>query len=86
MRFLFGMENSVSADELKIEIGPWNMEEQMEFFSVENIPEEQVKQSTEELTQDNQEEDQSQYVIIVIIIAAAIGAAIFYLKGYKKTR
>ena len=92
-RFLFGTEQTVTEDELIMEIGPWKEQKEMEFFAVENIPEEQIPTeehtSTEDigsLTQNiNQQNQNEQYVILVIIIAAAIGTAIFYLKGYKKS-
>ena len=29
-------------------------------------------------------ENDSQYVILAVIVIAAIGAALFYLKGYKR--
>lgn len=91
-RFLFGTEQIVTEDELIIEIGPWERQKEMEFLSVENIPEELIPTeehvSTEDigsLTQNiNQQNQNEQYVILVIIIVAAIGAAIFYLKGYKR--
>ena len=40
----------------------------------------------EDFTKKDSTEDESQYVVLVIIIAIGIGAAIFYLKGYKPKR
>ena len=56
----------------------------MSFYSVEDIQQESEYTSIEDFSKDDSNEDeQSQYVVLVIIIVAAIGAAIFYLKGYK---
>ena len=65
-----------------MEIGPWDGESEMSFYSVENIPE-QDYESIEEFTNEDSGEDQTQYAVLGIIIAVGIGAAIFYLKGYK---
>ena len=85
-RFLFGTEQVVTEDELLIEIGPWKEQKEMEFLSVENIPEELIPtEDIGSLTQNiSQQTQNEQYVILVIIIVVAIGAAIFYLKGYKR--
>ena len=83
-RFLFGIDKLVTADELKIEIGSWDGQSQMSFYSVEDIQQESEYKSIEDFSKDNSdEEDQSQYLILGIIIVAAIGATMFYLKGYK---
>ena len=83
-KFLFGTDKLVTADELKIEIGSWDGQSQMSFYSVEDIQQESEYTSIEDFSKDDSNEDeQSQYVVLVIIIVAAIGAAIFYLKGYK---
>jgi len=74
LRFLFGTSKIVSLDELKIETEPWDMENEMTLYSVEEITKNEKIET---------EEDAVQYVILVIIIAVGIGAAIFYLKGYK---
>jgi len=80
LRFLFGESKTVMADELRVETAPWNTSSEIIVYSVEDIvdkPEEKEKKS------DSNEEDSSQYIVLGIIIAAGIGAAIFYLKGYK---
>jgi hypothetical protein len=83
-RFLFGIDKLATADELKIEIGSWDGQSQMSFYSVEDIQQESEYKSIEDFSKDNSdEEDQSQYLILGIIIVAAIGATMFYLKGYK---
>lgn len=71
-RFLFGTSNSVTADELTMQLGPWDMQSGENSFSVENI---NIK---------TQNTDATQYAILAVIVIAAIGAAIFYLKGYKR--
>ena len=72
-RFLFGnSSNSVTADELTMQLGPWYMQSGDNSFSVEDIS---VR---------TQNTDAVQYAILAVIVIAAIGAAIFYLKGYKR--
>ena len=73
-RFLFGASNSVNADELVMELSAWNMQDGNDSFSTENI----------NIRIPNTEGEQ--YAILAVIIIAAIGAAIFYLKGYKRNR
>ena len=68
-RFLFGMEKNVSADELVMTVKPEISLN--DNFSVENI-------------QVNQQNGGEQYAVLIVIIVAAIGAALFYLKGYKR--
>jgi len=80
LRFLFGESKTVSADELRVETVPWDMESEMTLYSVEDIPEEEV---VKEQSVNPNEEDTTQYAVLGIIIAIGIGAAIFYLKGYK---
>ena len=80
LRFLFGETKTISAKELVVETAPWDMQSEMSLYSVENIEEKLIKEELPEL------EDQSQYVILGIIILGGIGAAIFYLKGYKPKR
>ena len=70
-RFLFGTEKSVSANELVMTVQPETSVN--DDFSVNSI-------------QVNQQSDGEQYAVLVVIIVAAIGAAIFYLKGYKRIR
>jgi len=77
LRFLFGSSKIVSSDELKVETAPWDMNDEMTLYSVEEI--------VEDKTESNEEEP-SQYAILAIIIVIGIGAAIFYLKGYKPKR
>ena len=81
LKFLFGQSKTISAEELLVETAPWDMQSEMTLYSVEDIESE-----VEEVPIiKNQEEDvdETQYAILGIIIAAGIGAAIFYLKGYK---
>ena len=61
--------------------GPWDMESEMTRYSVEDIESE----AEEVPIIENEEEgsDDTQYAVLGIIIVASIGAAIFYLKGYK---
>ena len=80
LRFLFGDSKTVSAKELRVETVPWDMESEITLYSVENIPEEQI---VEEKNVTPNEEDTTQYAVLGIIIVIGIGAAIFYLKGYK---
>jgi len=68
-RFLFGTEKNVSADELVLTVKPETSLN--DSFSVENI-------------QVNQQNGGESYVVLIVIIVAAIGAALFYLKGYKR--
>jgi len=73
-RFLFGTSNTVNADELVMELSAWDMQGENDSFSTENI---NIRiQNTEG----------EQYAILAVIIIVAIGAAIFYLKGYKRNR
>ena len=69
-RFLFGESRSVTADELIINIESWDIQNG-ESFPIDGI------QATE---------NDEGYVILVAIVIAAIGAALFYLKGYKRNR
>ena len=69
-RFLFGGEKNVSADELIMKVKPETSSN--EQFSVEDI-------------RVGDQNDEGQYAILAIIIVAAIGAALFYLKGYKRS-
>ena len=71
-RFLFGQSDTVTANELVMEIDAWDIQSGDDSFLIDNI---NVRvQNTEG----------EQYIILVAIIIAAIGAAIFYLKGYKR--
>ena len=63
----------MTADELVMEIGASNIQSGNDSFSTETI---NIK------TQNTEGE---QYIILVVIVIAAIGAAIFYLKGYKRS-
>jgi hypothetical protein len=81
-KFLFGQDKIVTADELRIEIGPWDGQTEMSFYSVEDI--QYASDAAVNFNEENTtEEDQSQYLVLGIIIVAGIGAIIFYLKGYK---
>jgi hypothetical protein len=81
-KFLFGQDKIVTADELRIEIGPWDGQTEMSFYSVEDI--QYASDAAVNFNEENTtEEDQSQYLVLGIIIVAGIGAVIFYLKGYK---
>jgi len=77
LRFLFGESKTVLDDELKVETTPWDMESEMTLYSVEKMEEDVIKKT------DSDEGEESQYAVLGIIIAVGIGAAIFYLKGYK---
>ena len=87
-KFLFGQDKIVQKEELRVEIGPWDGESELSFYSVEDIPQEGTNdyQSIEDFGKKNSTDDESQYAVLVIIIAIGIGAAIFYLKGYKPKR
>ena len=84
LKFLFGQSKTVSADELLVETAPWDMQSEMTLYSVEEIESETEKVPIIQ----NEEEDnsQTQYAVLGIIVAVGIGAAIFYLKGYKPKR
>ena len=75
----------IQKDELRVEIGPWDEESELSFYSVENIPQEETKEyeSIEDFGKKDSTADESQYAVLAIIIAIGIGAVIFYLKGYK---
>ena len=62
--------------------------EWISFHSVEDVPqnEKEEYQSIEDFGKKESNEDESQYAVLAIIIAIGIGAAIFYLKGYKPKR
>tara|TARA_B100000029_G_scaffold231983_1_gene229396 strand:- start:1217 stop:2437 length:1221 start_codon:yes stop_codon:yes gene_type:complete len=81
-KFLFGKDKIISSDELRVEINSWDGESEMTFYSVENIPQKEYE-SVEEFVEKESNGEESQYVILGIVIAVGIGAAIFYLKGYK---
>ncbi len=83
-KFLFGQNKIISSDQLQMEIGPWGGGDELSFYSVEDIPQQEYDTIEEFAKEDSSNgEDQSQYAVLGIIIAAGIGAAIFYLKGYK---
>ena len=67
-RFLFGATNSVSADKLVMELGPWDAQNVDDFLAVNTVDENLSEQ----------------YAILAVIIVVAVGAALFYLKGYKR--
>ena len=73
-RYLFGMSNSVTADELIMELGPASIASENDFVS------------TIDANPDSQDTDEEQYAILIVIVIAAIGAALFYLKGYRRNR
>ena len=68
VRFLFGTSDVVTADDLVMEIGTWDIQAGEDSFSTENII----------VRAENTEGEQ--YIILTAIIIAAIGAAIYYLK------
>ena len=72
VRFLFGTSDVVTADDLVMEIGTWDIQAGEDSFSTENII----------VRAENTEGEQ--YIILTAIIIAAVGAAVFYLKGYKR--
>ena len=81
-KFLFGQSKVIPQDELRVEIGPWDGNSELSFYSVEDIPQNEKEDSgTIESS-----EDESQYAVLAIIIVIGIGAAVFYLKGYKPKR
>ena len=84
-KFLFGQDKVIQKDELRLEIGPWDAESELSFYSVEDILQEEKEeyQSIEDFGKKDSTTDESQYAVLGIIIAIGIGAAIFYLKGYK---
>ena len=55
-----------------MEIGTWDIQAGEDSFSTENSI---VRAETTE---------GEQYIILTAIIIAAVGAAVFYLKGYKR--
>ena len=86
-KFLFGQSKIIPQDELRVEIGPWDGKSELSFYSVENIPKDEKEyESIEDFGKKDSSEDQSQYAVLAIIIVIGIGAAIFYLKGYKPKR
>ena len=80
LRFLFGDSKTVIAEELRVETSPWDMNSEVTIYAVGDIVNEQAEK---EKIIDSNEEDSAQYIVLGIIIAIGIGAAIFYLKGYK---
>ena len=85
-KFLFGQDKVATHGELIIEIGEWDGESEMSFYSVEDIPKQDYESIEEFAKGDQSEGEESQYAVLAIIIAIGIGAAIFYLKGYKPKR
>ncbi len=85
-KFLFGQDKVATHGELIIEIGEWDGESEMSFYSVEDIPKQDYESIEEFGKGDQSEGDESQYAVLAIIIVIGIGAAIFYLKGYKPKR
>jgi len=86
-KFLFGQSKVIPQDELRVEIGPWDGKSELSFYSVEDIPQDEKEyESIEDFGKEDSGEDQSQYAVLAIIIVIGIGAAIFYLKGYKPKR
>ena len=83
-KFLFGQSKVIPQDELRVEIGSWDGKSELSFYSVEDIPQDEKEyESIEDFGKKDSSEDQSQYAVLAIIIVIGIGAAIFYLKGYK---
>ena len=71
-RFLFGQSDTVTADELVMEIDTWDIQSGDDSFLIDNI------------NVGVQNTEGEQYIILAAIIIAAIGAAVFYLKGYRR--
>ena len=78
LRFLFGETKTIFADELLVETAPWDMKSEITLYSVEKIEDE-----VQMIEKEESNEDGTQYAVLVIIILVGIGAAVFYLKGYK---
>ena len=87
-KFLFGQDKTIQKDELRVEIGSWDGESELSFYSVEDIPQQEKEeyQSIEDFGKEKSTEDESQYVVLGVIIVIGIGAAVFYLKGYRPKR
>ena len=84
-KFLFGQNKMISSNELQLEIGVWDGQTELSIYAVEEIQrtgDATVEYPIRENSKDV--EDQTQYAVLGIIIAVGIGAAIFYLKGYKQ--
>ena len=76
LRFLFGESKTIMADELIVKTAPMDTNSEITNYSVEDVvdkPEDVV----------DKPEDSTQYIVLGIIIVVGIGAAIFYLKGYR---
>ena len=82
-KFLFGVDKIANADELRVEIGSWDGQKEISLYTVEEIPEIEEFETIEEFGKNNTESTDEQYVILAIIIVVGIGAAVYYLKGYK---
>ena len=76
-KFLFGQSKVIPQDELRVEIGPWDGNSELSFYSVEDIPqnEKEEYQSIEDFGKKESSDDESQYAVLAIIIAIGIGAA-----------
>ena len=81
LKFLFGQSKTISAEELLVETAPWDMQSEMTLYSVEKI--ESEAEEVPIIENEEGDGDETQYAVLGIIIVAGIGAAIFYLKGYK---
>ena len=81
LKFLFGQSKTISAEELLVETAPWDMQSEMTLYSVEEI--ESEAEEVPIIENEEGDGDETQYAVLGIIIVAGIGAAIFYLKGYK---
>ena len=73
-RYLFGTLNSVTANELVMEIDSSDMLIQTENDSI----------STDDIKVGMEDSGVEQYAILIAIAIAAVGAAVFYLNGYKR--
>ena len=82
-KFLFGQDKTAIRDELKVEISEWDGESTITLYSVEDIPKQEEYESIDEFVKEKENVDETQYAVLGIIIVVGIGAAIFYLKGYK---
>ena len=60
------------------------MKSEMTLYSVEEI--ESEVEEVPIIENEEGDDDQTQYAVLGIIVAVGIGAAIFYLKGYRPKR
>ena len=68
VRYIFGMSDSVTADELVLEVGPTDVESEGDLFV------------TDDAKSANQDAGGEQYAILIVIVIAAIVQHYFILK------